>query len=504
MNAAARAFWRPATLRYSSFMTPKYVRPLSTAVSNTNELSFLDSVFYFFNQAAGYTNVDHNMLNVIRECSNTVQFKFPVKRDNGTIEVVTAYRAQHSTHFLPTKGGIRYADNVNAEEVQALATLMTLKCAVADVPYGGAKGGVCINAKNYSADELQRITRRYTHELNKRGLIGVHLDVPAPDFGTGPREMSWIHDTYSELNPGEPQSLGCVTGKPVGQGGIRGRESATGLGLFYGIRSMLNNEYIVERAGLTAGTGLKNRTFVVQGLGNVGYWAAHFIHKAGGKIVAVGEHDGVVSNYDTGLNPTELKKYVRESGGVAGYPNGEHQPEADPVTMECDVLVPAALEGVIHRGNAEQVRSRLVAEGANGPCTAGADEILTANGVVVLPDLLANAMGVTCSYVEWAKNLAGMRLGRLTRRHSEAQGRALAKVMAENGFDIDKEVRELIETGADEEAHVRSGLEDTMVDVCDQVFDMLKSGKVPSLRVAAYVKAIERVAEAYERRGVWP
>ncbi len=498
MNAA-RAILRGATPRRGLFAPP--LRALSAAPT---ELSFLDSVFHFFNQAAGYTNVDRNLLDVIRECSNTVQFKFPLRRDDGRIEVITAYRAQHSTHFLPTKGGIRYAETVDAEEVQALATLMTLKCAVADVPYGGAKGGVCINARNYSPDELQRITRRYTHELNKRGLIGVHLDVPAPDFGTGPREMSWIHDTYSELNPGEPQSLGCVTGKPVGQGGIRGRASATGLGLFYGVRCMLNNPYIVQRAGLPEGTGLNNRTFVVQGLGNVGYWAAHFIHQAGGKIVAVAERDGVISNYDTGIDPDALRKHLVASGGVSGFPDGDYEPHADPATMQCDVLVPAALEGVIHQGNARDVAARMVAEGANGPCTAGADEILTDNGVIVLPDLLANAMGVTCSYVEWAKNLAGMRLGRLTRRHSEAQGTALARVMAENGFDMEPEVRALIQTGADEEAHVRSGLEDTMIQCCDEVFDMLKSGKVPSLRVAAYVKGIERVAESYQRRGVWP
>lgn len=480
------------------------LRALSAAPNG--ELSFLDSVFHFFNQAADYTSVDRSILDVIRECSNTTCFKFPVKRDDGTIEVINAYRAQHSVHFLPTKGGIRYANNVNIDEVQALATLMTLKCAVADVPFGGAKGGVCIDANKYSASELERVTRRYTHELHKRNLIGVYKDVPAPDFGTSAREMSWIHDTYSELNPGEPLSLGCVTGKPVGQGGIRGRESATGLGVFYGIRCMLKDEGIVKMSGLSPCPSgeIKERTFVIQGLGNVGFWAAHFIHASGGKIVAIGERDGIVSNYEDGINPNDLKEYLNETGGIKNYPGGDFIENEDVVTMECDVLVPAALEGVIHRDNADGVRGRLIAEGANGPITASADKILTDKGIIVLPDLLANAMGVTCSYVEWAKNLAGMRLGRLTRRHSEAQGKALTKALIANNIQLDDITSQLIQTGADEEAHVRSGLEDTMVTVCEEVFEKLQSGSVPSLRVAAYVKAIEHIAVAYQRRGVWP
>lgn len=505
------AFARAPVLRaVAASVAPRSVRALSAAAGVHPELSFLQSVDHFFKEAAAMTDLSSSLLDMIRECANVVQFKFPLRRDDGSVEMLTAYRAQHSTHFMPTKGGIRFASSVNIDEVQALATLMTLKCAVADVPFGGAKGGVRIDARQYSVSELERVTRRYTHELHKRALIGAGKDVPAPDYGTGAREMGWIVDTFSELNPGAAHPLACVTGKPVGLGGIRGREYATGLGVYYGAREMLASEAVAKRCGLEAGP-LAGRTFVVQGLGNVGFWAAHFIHANGGKIVGVGESDGVVIDSERGLDPDALKRHMDASGGsVREFVNGGSKslyvlddPTAA-VTLECDVFVPAALEGVIHKGNVSDVRARLIVEAANGPVTAGADRILTDAGVVVLPDLLANSMGVMCSYLEWSKNLQGMRLGRLTRRHAEAQGRALAALMAENGFAINGDTRKLIETGADEEAHVKSGLEDTMVAACDEVFQMLEAGTAPSLRVAAYMKAIESIALTYERRGVWP
>lgn len=383
----------------------------------------------------------------------------------------------------------------------------------ADVPFGGAKGGVCIDASKYSEAELERVTRRFTHELHKRNMIGPGKDVPAPDYGTGAREMSWIHDTYAELNPGKMFTLGCVTGKPVGQGGIRGRESATGLGVYYGIRAMLNDKGILERAGLKelpGMSGVEGREFVVQGLGNVGYWAARFIHQHGGKLVAVGERDGIVSDSQHGVDPVALRKHMRRTGTVQGFKNNGSNttsilPDpAETVSLPCDVLVPAALEGVIHRGNANDVKAHIVAEGANGPTTAAADEILNRNGVVVLPDLLANAMGVMCSYAEWTKNLQGMRLGRLTKRHNEGQGRVLLDILEGNGLELTAAQKLQVATGADEEAHVRSGLEDTMVSACEEVFEMVLTEKAPSLRVAAYLKAIDVIAQTYSRRGQWP
>ncbi len=316
--------------------------------------------------------------------------------------------------------------------------------------------------------------------------------------------MSWIHDTYAELNPGEMFTLGCVTGKPVGQGGIRGRESATGLGVYYGVRAMLNNPKILRRAGLSDAVGVEHRDFVIQGLGNVGFWAAKFVHENGGKIVAIGEGDGIVADYQNGVDPVALKNHMHKTGGsVHGFENNGSSTMSilpDPtetVTLPCDVLIPAALEGVINRDNAHAVKARIVAEGANGPTTALGDKILTDNGVLVLPDLLANSMGVLVSYTEWVKNRSGIRFGRLTKRHDESQGRVLLDILEKNGLEISKSEKNLIATGADEEAHVRSGLKDTMVTSCDEVFEMLLNDSVPSLRVAAYVKAIEHIGITY-------
>ncbi len=504
-----RSLFRPVTTvgirrQVRPYSVPAVAEPIPVETETAKELSLHDSVLQFYDQAAQYSTVKTDVLNVIRECASTVQFKFPLKRDDGSVEMITAYRAQHGTHRLPTKGGIRYMENVDLPDVQALSLLMSLKCAVADVPFGGSNGGVCINPKNYSTAELERITRRYAHELNKRGLIGAQKDVAGPDIGTGEREMSWIHDTLVEMDHKKPFSRGCVTGKPIGQGGIRGYESATGIGLYYGIRSMLNNDLIVERAQLREGHGIKDQTFVIQGFGNVGYWAAHFIHRAGGKIAAVGEHDGVVMNYDDGIDPDRLHTHVRSTGGVSGYSQGTHLREFDPLTLDCDILVPTGMEGAIHLGNAGDIRARIIVEAANGPCTAGADQILNDRGVIVVPDILANSMGVTCSYYEWAKNMSGIRFGRLTRRKAETQGRAVARVLTNNGFDIPKDLRSVIETGPDEETQVRSGLEDAMVHACGSLLDMLQRGDVPSLRIAAYVKAIERIASAYDTKGIWP
>lgn len=385
---------------------------------------------HFFDQAAIYAkNSSHDLLSVIRRSATTAEFEFPLTRDNGTVEVITAYRARHSTHFLPTKGGIRYAPTVDSEEVKAFAMLMTLKCAVgalfhilfcflccfrllafvfllrlipADVPFGGAQGGVCIDASQYSTAELECITRRYTQELHKCNMIGIGKDVPAPDYGTGPQEMSWIQDTYAELNPGEMFTLGCVTGKPVAQGGIRGPESATGLGVYYGIGEMLNNKGILERAGLKelpGQSGVEGREFVVQGFGNEGYWAALFIHQNGGKLVAVGERDGFVSDSKHGVDPVALRKHMLRTGTVRGFENNSASMTSilddaeETVTLSCDVLVSTALEGVIHRGNAHQVRTHVVVEAANRPATSTTDDILNRN---------AWWFCRTCSRMQWA------------------------------------------------------------------------------------------------------
>lgn len=361
--------------------------------------------------------------------------------------------------MLPTKGGIRYAPVVDAEEVEALATLMSLKCALVEVPFGGAKGGVAIDPAKHSILELERVTRRYTSALNGRALIGPGLDVPAPDYGTSEREMAWIRDTYAELNPGNVFSNGCVTGKPVNQGGIRGRKSATGLGVFFTVQAALSNASILSKTGLGGKPGVHSgRTFVIQGLGNVGYFAAKYISEGGGKIVAISERDGVVVDYERGIDVEALRKHLNvNNGSCVGFTNDgstslRFSPEAGEVlTLECDVLVPAALEAVIHDGNVENVKAKIICEAANGPITAGADERLNAKNVVVIPDLMANAGGVVVSYFEVTKNLRGMRLGRTSMRFEMEQGSRICDLLEDKGIELSEEERAKMIVGADEE-----------------------------------------------------
>jgi glutamate dehydrogenase (NAD(P)+) len=352
-------------------------RFLATAAGGVSEpQSFLDSVEYFFDKAAKHTSIPPDVVTRMRKPANMASFNLPVRMDDGKIRIFEAYRTQHSTHLLPTKGGIRYAETVDADEVNALACLMSLKCAVVLVPFGGAKGGVRVDAKRLSALEVERITRRYTAELNRRNLIGPGVDVPAPDYGTSEREMAWIRDTYAELNPGELFVSGCVTGKPVSQGGIQGRKEATGLGVFYTIGAMLSNPYVHAKSGLSGEPGLKGRTVIVQGLGNVGYHAAKHLTKGGAKVVAIAEHDGVAVDYEKGINIEALKCHLMTNGGsMKGFCNAASsslkmlENSSDGLTLPCDVLVPAALEGVLHGGNASKVQAKVICEAANGPIT---------------------------------------------------------------------------------------------------------------------------------------
>ena len=261
--------------------------------------SFFASVEKSFDKAALFTKWDIGILEQIKACNSIYSMRFPIKRDNGTIEVMEAYRVQHSQHKTPCKGGIRFSDAVNQDEVMALAALMTYKCAIVNVPFGGGKGGIKINPRNYSVYELEKITRRYTSELVKKNFIGPGIDVPAPDYGTGEREMAWIVDTYTSLKPGDIDAAGCVTGKPITQGGVRGRKEATGLGVFFGIREVCNMPEVMKRQGLTM--GIEGKTVVVQGLGNVGYHSAKFFREHGALVVGLAEFEGAIYNAE-GLN----------------------------------------------------------------------------------------------------------------------------------------------------------------------------------------------------------
>ncbi len=468
-----------------------------------DKISLFDEVNRSFDKAAVLTDHEPSLLAQIRECNAVYHMSFPIKRDDGTIDTIHAWRAEHSHHKLPSKGGIRYSLLVNEDEVKALAALMTYKCAIVDVPFGGAKGGVKINSHDYSRAELERITRRFAYELIRKNFIGPGIDVPAPDFGTGPREMAWIADTYQTLSAGELNSLACVTGKPIAQGGIRGRIEATGRGVFFGIREACNLEEEMKSLGLA--TGIEGKRIVIQGLGNVGYHAAHFLEEAGAVLVGVAEYEGAISKLD-GIDLEALVAYRKETGSLLDFPGAENLADSrDALELDCDILVPAALENQITLENAPRIRAKIVAEAANGPTTFEADAILAEKGVLVIPDTYLNAGGVTVSYFEWVKNLSHVRFGRLNKRSvAAALGRMADAVEQITGKRLPGE-REMYARGAGEEDLVVSGLEDTMIESFRQVLETQKSlDPQPDMRTAAYVLAINKIALCYQELGIFP
>lgn len=465
---------------------------------------FLDQVNLSFDRAASLTRHDPKMLANIRACRNVYYTSFPIKKDDGSIEVIHAWRAEHSHHKLPCKGGIRYAGDVDADEVQALAALMTWKCALVDVPFGGAKGGVRIIPKNYSVGELERITRRYTFELVKKNFIGPGLDVPAPDMGTGPREMAWIADTYSSLKNGELDALGCVTGKPVTYGGIRGRTEATGRGVFFTVREATANAEDMKAIGLTP--GLKGKRVVVQGLGNVGYHAAKFFQEGGAVLVGLVEREGAISN-PSGLDIEAVMAHRKATGSLLNFPGAtDLKQSGDGLELDCDILVPAALERQLTGDNAPRIKARIIAEGANGPTTPEADTVFSAKGAMVIPDALINAGGVTVSYFEWVKNLGHVRFGRMQKRFEQgAYGRLLDAVSGMTGQPVTPAAAEAIARGADEEDLVNSGLEETMLQAYQAVRHEWKGRKgAVDMRTAGMIVAIDKVALSYEQGGIFP
>jgi glutamate dehydrogenase (NAD(P)+) len=465
---------------------------------------FYESVQTNFDKAARHTNIDKGLLQQIKVCNAVYQMQFPVKTDDG-YEVIEAYRVQHSHHRLPTKGGIRFSHLVDQEETMALAALMTYKCAIVNVPFGGAKGGVKVSPRAYSPEVLERITRRYTVELIRKNFIGPSIDVPAPDYGTGEREMAWILDTYTTFKNGEIDAAGCVTGKPVNQNGINGRTEATGRGTFYAIREAFENEEILKQIKSTK--GLAGKTMVIQGLGNVGSHTGLISQKEGDvKIVGVSELEGTIMN-ENGLNMEELLQFRKETGSILGFPGSTTlDNREDWVKIECDILVPAALESVINRENAHLVNTKIVAEAANGPVTAEGEEILNKKGIIVMPDMYVNAGGVTVSYFEWLKNLSHMRFGRMEKRFNQNTYTNLLNTIEKiTGKKVDDRDRSIIARGADEVDLVRSGLEETMINSFEQIIESYKRYKnVESMREAAFLVALEKVANDYMTLGVFP
>jgi glutamate dehydrogenase (NAD(P)+) len=469
----------------------------------TQPIGFLESVNRNFDAAAAFLDYPPGLLDQIKVCNSVYKFRFPVRKEGGGYEVIEAWRAEHSHHKLPVKGGIRYSPDVNEDEVLALAALMTFKCAIVDVPFGGAKGGIRIDPKKVSLEQLERITRRYTAELTRKNFIGPGVDVPAPDYGTGPREMSWIADTYAQFHPGEIDASGCVTGKPISQGGIRGRKEATGRGVFFGVRETLADTDLLKRLGMSA--GLAGKTVAVQGLGNVGYHAAKFLQEGGATIVGLAEWEGTIVDAK-GLDVDAVVRHRAETKKITGFPGAKSLPAEEILFLDCDVLVPAALESVVTADNAARVKAKIVAEGANGPVTAGADAILREKGVVVVPDMYLNAGGVTVSYFEWLKNLSHVRFGRMEKRYEEmSAARMVRSIESATGKPLSESERKLLIVGAAEEDLVNSGLEETMSVAFQQIREVhVRNPKVPDLRTAAFISAIDKIAVSYMELGIFP
>ena len=464
---------------------------------------FLATVNRNFDEAAAFLDYPPGLLEQIKVCNAVYQFRFPVRRDEGGYEVIEAWRAEHSHHKLPVKGGIRYSPDVNEDEVLALAALMTFKCALVDVPFGGAKGGIKVDPRKVTPVQLERITRRYTAELIKKNFIGPGVDVPAPDYGTGPREMAWIADTYAQFHPGEIDAIGCVTGKPISQGGIRGRKEATGRGVYFGVREALSDTETCQRLGLSA--GLAGKRAVVQGLGNVGYHAAKFLQEAGAVIVGLAEYEGAIAS-PNGLDLEAVVRHRAETGKILGFPGAvDIENSADALELDCDVLVPAALENVITKENAPRIKAKVVAEGANGPTTADADAILRQKGVLVIPDMYLNAGGVTVSYFEWLKNLSHVRFGRMEKRFEEmSAGRMVKSIESATGKSLSDNEKKLLVRGADEEDLVNSGLEETMSVAYQQIMAVAHRHQSVDFRTAAFITAIEKIAVSYMELGIFP
>ncbi|QHQ33953.1 Glu/Leu/Phe/Val family dehydrogenase [Algicella marina] len=472
-----------------------------------SEPSFRQSVDMMFSRAVALMDLPPGMQEKIRVCNATYTVRFGV-RLRGQVHTFTGYRSVHSEHMEPVKGGIRYAMSVNQDEVEALAALMTYKCALVETPFGGSKGGLCVDPRAWEPHEMEQITRRFAYELIKRDLINPAQNVPAPDMGTGEREMAWIADQYRRMNTTDINSAACVTGKPPHAGGIAGRVEATGRGVEYALQEFFRHPEDIRIAGLE-GT-LDGKRVVVQGLGNVGYHAAKFLSEEDGALItAVIERDGAVIN-DAGLNIEALKAHIAEHGGVAGFPDAEYtQNGAAVLEKECDILIPAAMEGVINLENAENIHARLVVEAANGPVTAGADEILRKRGVVIIPDMYANAGGVTVSYFEWVKNLSHIRFGRMQRRQEEARHTVLVNELerlsasADVKWTLSDGFKQKYLKGAGELELVRSGLDDTMRGAYQSMREVWHSrSDVSDLRVAAYLVSIGRVATSYGSKGL--
>jgi glutamate dehydrogenase (NAD(P)+) len=465
--------------------------------------AFFESVSTYFDRAARLMEYPPGLLDTVKSCNIVLRLKFPVHTDDGDIVVVEGWRAQHSHHRLPCKGGIRFSLDVSQDEVIALAALMTYKCALVGLPFGGAKGGVRIDARKASPGFRERVTRRLTTELVKRHFIGPSVDVPAPDYGTGEQEMAWIADTYRTMKFTELHPYACVTGKPLALHGIPGRREATGLGVRYGIRECLDRRKDMKELGLSP--GIEGKTVIVQGLGNVGFHAARYLHGDGARIVGIAEWNGGLWA-PGGIDPDKAFEWWRENGTFEECPLGTYHAEPGRLLEEeCDILIPAALENQITKENAPRIRARIVAEAANGPVDAGGAAVLARKGVLVIPDLYLNAGGVTVSYFEWLKNLSHVSFDRMTSGYQEMSNTKMVEAIESlTGRHLAAEQRAIVTAGPKEIDFVRTALAETMRLAYHNMHETWKTRDLPDLRTAAFVFAIDRVARSYQAQGIFP
>jgi glutamate dehydrogenase (NAD(P)+) len=445
----------------------------TVAAASVKDMGFLESVETYIDKAYHHLELAEGLAERIRACNSTYTVRFGV-RLRGRIFSFTGWRSVHSEHVEPAKGGIRYDPSANAEEVEALAALMSLKCALVDVPFGGSKGALRIDPKEWEVHELERITRRFTQELAKRNLISPGRNVPAPDMGTGEREMAWMADEYRRTGPSDiVNANACVTGKPLSSGGIAGRTEATGRGVQYAIQCYLGDP---RHAGVNGKHDLTHMTITVQGFGNVGYHAAKFLSEDNkARIVCIIERDGFIYNAD-GIDVEAVKLHQVATGSILGFPGAISDLDSrEGLAFDCDILIPAAMEAAITRSNSRMIKAGLIVEAANGPVTSDAEPNLKELGITVLPDLFVNAGGVIVSYFEWVKNLTHIPFGLMERRRRVRRNLHITSAMeAMTGRSFPTEMRDEFLEGGGEIDLVRSGLEDIMTAAYDRMSALLE------------------------------
>ena len=460
---------------------------------------FLKSVSKMFDDAVEILGVEPGLAKQIKSCNSTHTIRFGVKLKKG-IKVFTGWRSVHSEHLEPVKGGIRYSPAVNASEVEAMAALMTFKNAVIDVPFGGSKGGLKITPSKYDNEDLEKITRRFTEELVKRGLISPSLNVPAPDMGTGKKEMAWIADEYKRLNPQDINAYACVTGKPENMGGVDGRTEATGRGIFYALSSFFNSPDI-KKTSLKG--KLSSQSIIIEGLGKVGYYAARALRDHGCKVIGVIEKKTSFYN-QKGLDIDQIDSWIKGSRDPKDYPNqNEIKSREELLSVGCDIFIPAAREGTITEENQKILNTKLICEGANGPLTSRADHYLNKRGILIIPDLYANAGGVAVSYFEWVRNLSHMRFGRMEKRRKEYETTSILSVIeSSTGKRVSSKTKSMLNQGPTELDLVRSGLEDMMTEAYENMSIIWNENNYPTLRSTAYIYSIKKLIESYKSIGI--